>query len=704
MDKLKLHTPDLTAQNIEKLAALFPNCVTETKDAQGRLKRGIDFDQLRQELSDHLVEGPRERYHLDWPGKREALLAANAPIAKTLRPCREESVDFDTTKNLFIEGDNLDALKLLQETYLGKVKMIYIDPPYNTGSDFIYEDDFAEDSEGFLRKSNQKDEFGNRMVANTESNGRFHSDWLTMLYPRLKLARNLLSEDGVIFVSIDDSESANLKHMLDEVFGEQNFIDTVAVEMSTTSGPKTVNAQQGTIVKNVEFVHIYMRSDEFDKVPHTPLLDGIDSYDTHYSVWLNDDGTLGGLAEKLLADNLVGADIRRHGFVERGKFSINDMDKLFTVSEVAKSFVESNLKKIARVDRPPVSAAGKSTQVGRWEPFEADHRTYFLTTLGNGSLQALMPLSLNYRTSDDYKSRFGRTVIRGDLWKGFHQDMGNVAKEGGIAFSNGKKPVRLIRQLIKWANNKHDAIILDFFAGSGTTAHAVMQANSEDGGKRRHIMIQLPEAPDEKSEAAKAGFKTIAEICKERIRRAGAKIKAENATTAPNLDTGFRVLKIDTSNMKDVYYTPDEVKQDQLELLTDNIKEDRTPEDLLFQVLVDWGVDLSLPIEKVTFSIGKERKDEVGRMKEEKKAGGKAASGFHPSSRNLHPFEVFFVDGNALAACFDPHINEDLIKEIAQRKPLRAVFRDSSYGSDSVKINVEQIFKLLSPGTELRSL
>lgn len=670
MDKLKLHTPDLTAQNIEKLAALFPNCITETTDAKGKLKRGIDFDQLRQELSDHVVEGPRERYHLDWPGKREALLAANAPIAKTLRPCREESVDFDTTKNLFIEGDNLDALKLLQETYLGKVKLIYIDPPYNTGSDFIYEDDFAEDTTTYLTKSNQKDEEGNRMVANSDSNGRFHSDWLSMLYPRLKLARNLLSEDGVIFVSIDDSESANLKRILEEVFGEQNFIDTIAVELSTTSGPKTVNAQQGTIVKNVEFVHVFRKSDDYDKAPHTPLLDGIDSYDTHYSVWLNDDGTLGALGEKMLADINVGGEIRRYGFLERGKFSVNNMDRLLSVSEVAKSFIEANLKKIARVDRPPVSAAGMSPQIGRWETLELGHRTYFLTTLANGTLQALMPLALNYRMSDDYKSRFGRTVIRGDLWKGFHQDMGNVAKEGDMVFANGKKPVRLIKQLIKWANIERDGIILDFFAGSGTTAHAVLQANAETSGVRRHIMVQLPEPCEEKSVAFKEGYKTIAEISKERIRRAGAKIKVENATTAPNLDIGFRVLKIDTSNMKDVYYAPDEVKQGQLEMLTDNIKEDRTPEDLLFQVLVDWGVDLALPITQETIAKKK----------------------------------VFFVDGNALAACFDPNITEELVKELAKKKPLRAVFRDSSYGSDSVKINVEQIFKLLSPGTELKSL
>jgi adenine-specific DNA-methyltransferase len=369
MEKLKMHTLDLTGENVEKIAALFPNCVTEATDENGNLTRAIDFDQLRQELSGTIVEGPRERYHLDWPGKREAILVANAPIAKTLRPCREESVDFDATKNLFIEGDNLDALKLLQETYLGKVKLIYIDPPYNTGNDFIYEDDFAENAEGYKLRSNQEDEHGNRLVANTDANGRFHSDWLTMLYPRLKLAKNLLSDDGVVFVSIDDSESANLKLLLDEVFGGQNFIDTIAIEMSTTSGPKTVNAQQGTIVKNVEFVHIYRKSATFDEQRHTPLLDGVDSYDTHYSAWMNEDGTLGTLADEMTADKTVGSEISRYGLMDRGKFSINNMDRLLAVSEAAGSFIGANLERIARIDRAPVSAAGKSTKVGRWETF-----------------------------------------------------------------------------------------------------------------------------------------------------------------------------------------------------------------------------------------------------------------------------------------------------------------------------------------------
>ncbi len=672
MDKLKMHSPNLTEDNIARIRELFPGCVTEARGEDGSVTLAVDFDQLKQELSASIVEGPQERYHLNWPGKREALLTANAPIAKTLRPVRDESVDFDTTKNLFIEGDNLDALKLLQETYLGKVKMIYIDPPYNTGNDFIYEDDFAEDTMGYMRRSNQVDERGNRLIANAATNGRFHSDWLTMIYPRLKLARNLLADDGVIFVSIDDNESANLKHLLDEVFGEGNFIDTIAVEMSTTSGPKTVNAQQGTIVKNVEFVHVYRKSVEFDKNPHKPLLDGIDAYDTHYSIWLNDDGTLGSFAEQLLSDSRVGEDIRRYELVERGRFSLKNIDKLLAVSEAAKTFISENLRKIASVDRPPVSAAGKVIQPGLWESFETDHRTYFLTTLENGTLRALIPLALNYRMSDDYRPRFGRTVIRGDLWRGFHQDMGNVAKEGGIAFANGKKPVRLIKQLMKWADNNRGGIVLDLFAGSGTTAQAVMEANVEDEGNRRFIMVQVAEAPDPKSDAAKEGYASIAELSRDRIRKAGASILSNLKSPERGVDVGFRSLKIETSNMADIHYVPDRVRQDDLIYVVDNIKPDRTAEDLLFQVMLDWGVDLALPIE-------------------EKAIQGK---------------DVFFVDGNALAACFDAHsgVDEAFVKELATHKPLRVVFRDAGFKDSAVKINVEQIFKLLSPATEVKSI
>ncbi len=670
MEKLRITSPDLTAANIGKIAELFPGVVTETLDAEGNPTWAIDFDLLRQELSDHVIEGPQERYQLDWPGKREALFAANAPIAKTLRPVREESVDFDTTKNLFIEGDNLDALKLLQESYLGKVKLIYIDPPYNTGKDFIYEDDFAETTSEYLNRSGQADANGAKLIANPESSGRFHSNWLSMIYPRLKLARNLLADDGVIFASIDDGESANMKRLLDEVFGEQNFIDTISVEMSTTSGPKTVNAQQGTIVKNVEFVHVYRRSINFERKSHTPLLDGVSSYDTHYSLWLGEDGSLCALGDKMLADDKLGPEIRKYGFLERDKFSVNNMDKLLSVSELARDFIDSNLDKIARIDRPPVSANGRSTQVGHWESFESEHRTYLLTTLENGTLQALMPLMLNYRMSDDYKPRFGRTVIRGDLWKGFHQDMGNVAKEGDTAFSNGKKPVRLIKQLIRWANNTHDGIILDFFAGSATTAHATLQANADDGGNRRFIMVQLNEAPEPNSEVARAGYRTIAEVSRDRIRRAGRKIQQEAKGAGKSIDIGFRTLKVDSTNMVDVLRTPSETGQDLFPGLVDSVKPGRTGEDLLFQVLLDWGLELTMPI----------------------------------AVEQVEGHQVFIVEGDVLIACFDTEISLDAVRAIAKRQPLRAVFCDSAFTADDARINAEQIFHEISPSTDVKAI
>jgi adenine-specific DNA-methyltransferase len=649
MDKLKLHTPDLTAANIEKLAALFPGCITEARDERGTLTRAIDFDQLRQELANHIVEGPRERYHLDWPGKREALLAANAPIAKTLRPCREESVDFDTTKNLFIEGDNLDALKLLQETYLGKVKMIYIDPPYNTGNDFLYEDDFAGNSETFFRKSNQKDEAGNRMVANLETNGRFHSDWLNMIYSRLKLARNLLADNGVILISIDDHEVHNLRKICDEIFGEANFIGIFSV----VSSPSAID--YGHMAKTNDYCVFYAKDvmltetwpleekektfryqDEQGGFNIYPLYNGNTAFNPqtrpnlHYPFYVNPN------------------EINSLGFYQISLEKSPGWVEVFPVT--------SKKEGISRVWRwgKPKAAENLNDEIVGYKNEDGEFRIVQKSRLTAKVIRSILEGT-------------GLSTRRGTA------EIESLFKSKLFPFP---KPTELIKMFSAISLNESD-IALDFFSGSATTAHSVLQLNAEDGGKRRFVMVQLPEACDEKSEAYKAGYKTIAEIAKERIRRAGTKIKSENATTAPNLDIGFRVLKIDTSNMADVYYAPDAVKQTDLVAHTDNIKPERTPEDLLFQVLVDWGVDLSLPIRAESM------KDEGGRMNE---------------------FTVFFVDENALAACFDAHISEDLVKQIAGRKPLRAVFRDSSYDSDSVKINVEQIFKLLSPETEVKTL
>jgi len=620
-----MRTRNYTNDNIIKLKELFPQCVTETRTDDGSLKRVIDFDQLRQELSTSVVEGQQERYQLTWPGKREALLTANAPIAKTLRPCRKESVNFDTTKNLFIEGDNLDALKLLQETYLNKVKMIYIDPPYNTGNDFIYEDDFSESTDSYLQRSNQKDVVGNRLITNTEANGRFHSDWLTMMYPRLKLARNLLREDGVIFISIDDGEVANLRKLCDEIFGESNFIANIVWQKkyAATNDAKGFSNLHDHII-------VYQKTSSFDR----QLLPRTEEMDRPYK---NNDNDGKGLWR---SDNLL---VRT--FSKSGVYPI----------------INPNTNEKFMPPEGSCWRASKDTMLA----WIKDNKIYFGKD-GKGAPQLKRYLN---------EVQQGRVP---DTWWTF-EDVGHndAANKELKALFNTKapfdtpKPSSLIYRMLK-ISTKNSDIILDFFSGSSTTAHAIMFLNAEDGGKRQHIMVQIPEPCSSNSEAFKAGYITIAEIGKERIRRSGKKIKEENAGKEgiDQLDIGFRVLKIDNSNIKDVYCTPDSVKQRDLLSQVSNIREDRTAEDLLFQVLLDWGVDLTLPITKESIS-------------------GKT---------------VFFVDTDALAACFELKVNDDFIKKLAARKPLRVVFRDASFSSDSAKINVEQIFKLISPNTEIKSI
>lgn len=626
MEKLKMHTPDLTEANIQRIRELFPNCITETKDTKGNVKLAVDFDRLRQELSNSIVEGPQERYHLNWPGKREALLTANAPIAKTLRPCREESVNFDTTKNLFIEGDNLEALKLLQETYLGKVKMIYIDPPYNTGNDFIYEDDFAENTEEFLLKSNQKDDEGNRLLSNTDSNGRFHSDWLSMIYPRIKLARNLLSEDGLLFVSIDENEVSNLKHLINDIFGNDNFINTLVWK-------KRYNAAKEKHLAEIhEYVLIFAKNISYVNDFYVP--GDKEYYEKHFT----ESDEFEALRGKFMTQPL-----------EAGNSMDNRTNLRFPIISPDGSEIWPRRQWVWGQER--VIAAQSSGHLKFYKNKEGEwkvrHKQYMKDE--NGNLRNVKPFSI-YDKSYTQDGTRDIELVYGDA---------NI-----FPFP---KPIKFITHLLNLVDDK-DAIILDFFAGSGTTAHAIIYKNSEDGGNRKFISVQLPELCDEKSPAYKAGYKTIAEISKDRVRLAGAKIK--EGSSLSNLDIGFRVLKIDTSNMAEVYYTPDSVKQDDLLAAVDNIKPDRKPEDLLFQVLLDWGVDLSLPITKQTIQ-------------------GKT---------------VFFVDGNALVACFDNGITEELVKELAAGNPLRVVFRDNGFVSDSVKINAEQIFKQMSPGTDVKSI
>lgn len=633
MEKMKMHSPNLTQDNVARIRELFPNCVTEAKGDDGTVKLKVDFDQLRQELADSIVEGPQERYHLNWPGKREALLTANAPIAKTLRPSREESVNFDTTQNLFIEGDNLDALKLLQEAYLGKVKMIYIDPPYNTGNDFIYEDDFAEDSEEFLRRSNQKDSQGNRLIANTEANGRFHSDWMSMIYSRLKLSRNLLRDDGLIFISIDDGEYQNLRKICDEIFGEDNFVDNIIWKKRYGGGAKEkflVSLHEYTLVfaKNIDALeNIYVPlTEESIKRYYTQKDENFKHRGPYRTHPLEATKSMG--ERKNLVFPIAGPD---------GTEILPQRQWLWSKERVAEALAKGELEFIKGRD-------GKLTV----------HTKQYLRD-EDGTVRQGKPFSI----IDDIFTQHGTNEI--------------IELFGNAQIFSFPKPSAFVKRLVDiGTRGQGNELILDFFAGSASTAQAVFQANSTDGGARKFIMVQLPEPCEEQSEAFKAGYKTIAEVSKERIRRAGKRVLEQSCHESWNKDVGFRVLKVDVSNMADVYYAPDAIEKNNLDLFVDNIKPDRTPQDLLLQVMLDWGIDLALPITKQAIQ-------------------GK---------------EVFFVDSNVLAACFDntASIDEAFVKELAKHQPLRVVFRDAGFKDSAVKINVEQIFKLLSPATEVKHI
>lgn len=618
MEKMKMHSPNLTQDNIARIRELFPGCVTEAKGEDGSVKLAVDFDQLRQELAESIVEGPQERYHLNWPGKREALLTANAPIAKTLRPCRKESVGFDTTKNLFIEGDNLDALKLLQENYLGKVKMIYIDPPYNTGNDFVYKDNFTESTESYLVRSNQKDEQGKHLLANTAANGRFHSDWLSMIYPRLKLARNLLADDGLIFISIDSHEVHNLRKLCDEIFGEGSHKNTIAVRR----GIKNVQAQfddLSSLSQGHEYVLLYAKTSEV-RLPKLSLA----HEDKKPGKW---DTFWRGTDRPTMRYELLGVH------PESGQWRWERSRSLEAIDNYKKYLAQAE--------------SGLPL-----DDYFLDHLTStniklnFVRKSEEGTIQYYVPPSEGKLLSDNWMD----ITLSGNETQEFDTE----------------KSVTLLQRIVEWACDKN-GVVLDFFGGSGTTAHATMAVNGKDRGKRKFILVQLPEQCSEDSAAFKAGYKTIADITKDRIRRAGESFDSEKSP-----DVGFRTLKIDTSNMADVYYAPDSLDKAKFDLFVDNIKPDRTPEDLLFQVMLDWGVDLALPITK----------------------------------QSIQGKDVFFVDGNALAACFDASgsIDEAFVKELAKQQPLRVVFRDAGYKNSAVKINVEQIFKLLSPATEVKCI
>ena len=644
-DKLKMHSPNLVDANIEKIAALFPNCITETKDENGELKKAVDFDLLKQELSQILVEGEQERYRLDWVGKKEAILTANAPIAKTLRPCREESVNFDKTENLFIEGDNLEALKLLQENYLGKVKMIYIDPPYNTGNDFIYEDDFAESTDAFFEKSNQVDEEGNRLIANTDSNGRFHSDWLSMIYSRLKLARNLLKDDGVIFISIDENEVSNLKKLGEEIFGASNFL----FQITLLCNPK--GRSQDKYVANC---HEYILGFSKNSIKSGSL-------------------NIPKSEEEIISSYKLIDEKGRYRELElrntHREFGEHNRPKLYYPFYVD---INGNVSIQPKENSEEVFPIWDDGFKGCWtwgKPKAESQLDELLAKKIKGKWKVYRK---GYALNEDGDS----TKQVKSIW----QDSSFYTEKGQVAFNElfktkekifqSPKSVALLKQLLNMAV-KNDDIVLDFFCGSGTISQAVFEFNVTNASKCKVIAIQIPEQTDEKKEAFKAGYKTIAEISKERIRRAGKKIIEDNASKEgiENLDIGFRVLKIDSTNMKDVYYTPDAFKQADMLDLASNIKEDRTSEDLLFQVMLDWGLELSLPIERKTIA-------------------GK---------------EVFYVAGNSLVACFDD-LTFDVVDEVAKDHPLRFVSAEKAIHLDHDKTNIKERFKQLSPDTEVKFL
>lgn len=683
MDKLKMQTANKADENFKKLAAMFPNAVTETINENGEVVRAIDKDVLMQEISCKVVDGNEERYQFTWPDKKKSVLLANAPINRTLRPVREDetvptgadsegkpycstgSVDFDTTENLYIEGDNLEVLKLLQETYLGKIKMIYIDPPYNTGNDFVYEDDFAQNTDEYLANSGQFDEEGNRMVQNTESNGRFHTDWLNMIYPRLKLAKDLLRDDGVLFISIDDAEAENLKKIADEVFGESNFVACLVYDKNRKNDAKYFSVGHEYIIVYFKNISVIKESGVIFRASK----EGVDEVKEEFEKLrkeFNNDWTQVAAGLKKLYSTWPTNDERR------------SLARFTKVDEKGPYRDDGNINwpggggpmfdvihpVTGKVCKKPVSGWRYSTPERLQEEIDKGHVVF-------GPDETTVP-----------RVRLNLFEQSNEVMRSVHFSYAQTATNEFLQIFNGKrifdnpKSISDIKQLIEYVVDKsEDAIILDFFSGSATTAHAVMQLNAEDGGHRKFIMVQLPEATNEKKEAYKAGYKNICEIGKERIRRAGKKIRDENADNSslltPNskLDTGFRVLKCDTSNMKDVYYNPAEYEVNMFSRLEDNIKEDRTPEDLLFQVMLDLGILLSSKIQVRSVEVG------------------------------MRSYSYFDVEDGYLIACFDKNIDEEVITTIAKQKPYYFVMRDSSMASDSVATNFDQIFATYSPDT-----
>ena len=640
MDKMRMESVNFTDKNIEKVEKMFPNCITETVDADGKPKKAINFDILRQMLSEDIVEGD-EKYEFTWVGKKASIVEANKPIHKTLRPCKEESVNWDTTENLYIEGDNLEVLKLLQESYLGKVKMIYIDPPYNTGNDFIYNDDFSITGEEYAEESGEYDDNGNRMFKNTDSNGRFHSDWCSMIYSRLLVARNLLSDDGVIFISIDDNEQENLKKICDEIFGEYNF------EANIVWQKKTGASDANGIATITENILVYVKEQGFHQYIFSK---NTDSYDMNRYRYKDEFWDKRG---PYYIDNLDRGGLT---YSDSLNYGIECPDGTVTFPNGRLEYINDGW--IWKWSKQKIEWARKNKFIEfrktdkKKSGWSVCYKNYLMVDNENIAIERAAP---HKNLIVDILNANAAVVMK-DLF-------------GTNNYFSYAKPIELMDRILGFIKCSN-AIVLDFFSGSATTAHSVIRLNSKDGGNRKFIMVQLPEATDEKSEAYKAGYKNICEIGKERIRRAGKKILEENSEKEgiENLDIGFRVLKLDESNMTDVYYSSDEYSQDLLARLESNIKTDRNDLDLLFSCLLEWGLPLSLPY----------------------------------SSEDIEGYTVHNYNNGDLIACFDEDIPDSVIKEIAKKQPLRAVFRDSSFANSPAKINVGEIFKLLAPDTRVK--
>lgn len=644
MDKLKMHTPNKADENFKKLVELFPNAVTEIINENGKVIRAIDKDVLMQEISCTVVDGNEERYQFTWPDKKRSILLANAPINKTLRPCQEESVNFDTTENLYIEGDNLEVLKLLQEAYLGKIKMIYIDPPYNTGKNFVYEDNFAQNTDKYLSNSRQFDENGNRLVKNLDSNGRFHTDWLNMIYPRLKIAKDLLTDDGVIFISIDDHELETLECVCNEIFSKANYLGTIVLQTATDNNPTQINEEH-------EYMVCYAKN-KAKLRPWYRMSEAAEAIQNQYEKIKVQETDISVIQEKL------------REWIKENKTNLNQVSHYNYVDEKGVYSASSNSSNphpggymFDILHYETKQACPKPANGWRWP------EKTFLKWAEEGEVH----WGVDHTTQPHIKKRL--STAKEQLKSIIYQDNRSETKLlsdmfGGKKVFENPKPHNVLARIIDFVTEEND-IILDFFSGSASTAHAIMKLNAIDNKARKFILIQIPEKTDEKKDAYKAGYKNICEIGKERIRRAGKKIKEDNPTTTQNLDIGFRVLKCDSSNMKDIYYTPSDFILNLVDMTEDNIKEDRTPEDLLFQVMLDLGVELSSKIQETTIADKK----------------------------------VFDVSDGFLIACFDKNVNDETIKSIAQKHPYYFVIRDDSLADDCAATNFEQIFATYSPDT-----